>query len=69
MEKIAIGTKIKITSDNDNYDKWRNKTWTITHLAYSTKDHLGYDSGVNEVLVDCKGLPVSLYRYEFKIVS
>lgn len=68
---VRIGSKIKIKADKDNetYNKFRNKVWTVTHIARNQKEHPGYDSGVNEALVDCKGLPVSLYEYEFDIVG
>lgn len=68
-KKINIGDKIQITSDNPTYNKWRNKTWTVSHIAYSTEDHPGYDEGVGGPLISCKGLPVSLYDWEFEIVG
>jgi hypothetical protein len=72
--KNLLGKKIKIISDNESYDQYRNSIWIITHVARSTNDHQGYDEGINSPgknkmgLVDCKGLPFSLYEYEFKIV-
>jgi len=67
-KKVNVGDKIRITSDNENYDKWRNKTWTVEHVAYSVDEHPGYDVGIGGPLVSCKGLPVSLYDWEFEIV-
>lgn len=72
--KPKLGNRIMIISDNDSYTKYRKKTWIISHIAYSTKDHPGYDEGINspdkprEALVDCMGLPFSIYEYEFKII-
>ena len=65
---VKIGDKIKIISDNDNYDKYRGKTWTVEHITRNRKEHLGYDEGVGGVLVDAKGLPFSLYAYEFRVI-
>lgn len=69
MTGINIGDKIKIVSDNDTYNKWKNKTWTIDNIAYSREEHQGYDEGVGGALVSCNGLSVSLYEYEFEIVE
>jgi len=67
--KPKVGMKIKIISDNENYDPYRNKIWTIEHVAYSTEEHPGYDNSMmGEALVDCKNLPFSLYEYEFDYV-
>ena len=67
--ELKIGDKIRIISDNENYSKFRNKALIISHIAYSTKEHPGYDNTVNgQALVDCQGLPFSLYEYEFKII-
>jgi hypothetical protein len=66
---VKIGDKIKIISDNDTYNKYRGKTWTVDHIARSKKDHPGYDIDIGGVLVDAKGLPFSLYAYEFKVVK
>ena len=65
-----IGKKIKIISDNENYDKYRNKQWTINHVAHNVKEHPGYDESIYpQALVDCDGLPFSLYEYEFQIIK
>jgi hypothetical protein len=67
---VKIGDKIKIVSDNENYDRFRNKIWFVTHIASDRTDHPGYDEGMYpEKLVDCKGLPFSLYEYEFIIIK
>lgn len=75
MKKNLLGRKVQVISDNDNYDSFRNKTLIVTHVAYSTKEHPGYDSGLNgEALCDFKtvdgeDVPCSLYEYEFKTIN
>ena len=65
-----IGDRIRIVSDNENYDRYRDGTWTITHIAFNRHQHPGYDEGMApEALVDCDGLPFSLYEYEFEVVQ
>ena len=39
---VKIGDKIKIVSDNENYDRFRNKVWIVNHIATNTKEHIGY---------------------------
>ncbi len=66
---VKIGDKIRIKNTDGQYTRWANKTWVVDHIAYDKKGHPGYDSGMKGMaLVDCKGLPVSLYSYEFTIV-
>lgn len=66
---VKVGDKIRITSDNENYDKYRNGVWTVENIAHSTKEHPGYDEAMSPMaLVDCDGLPFSLYEYEFEVV-
>jgi hypothetical protein len=61
-------------SDNDCYDSFRNDTLIITHVAYNTEDHPGYDTSVSpQALCDfktTKGKEVncSLYEYEFELI-
>ena len=74
MAKNLLGRKAKVISDNDCYDSFRKKTLIITHVAYSTKDHPGYDACLQgEALCDFKDLngndiPCSLYEYEFQLL-
>lgn len=42
--------------------------WTVTHVAKNRKQHPGYDEGVGGSLIDAKGLPVSLYDWEFEVI-
>ncbi len=63
------GDKVKIASDNDNenYDKFRGKTLTVTHVATNKEQHRGYDSAMEGMaLYDFKGVPFSLYEYEIE---
>ncbi len=66
---VQIGDKIRITSDNENYNRYRGKAWVVSHIARNRDEHPGYDTGVGGALIDCKGLPFSLYEYEFDIIS
>jgi len=75
MTERKIGDKVKVSSynDNENYNDFRNKVLIITHIATSTKDHVGYDEGIgnNEALFDFKDedgnqIPFSLYEYELE---
>lgn len=71
LNKLAV-----ITSDNDIYDKYRDVTLRITHVAYNEKQHPGYDAGMEgealcDFVVDATGEEVgfSLYEYEFKVID
>lgn len=65
---VEIGDRIKIISENDNYDSYRRESWEVEDIAYSEKEHPGYDPGVGGPLVSCEGLPFSLYEWEFEEV-
>lgn len=68
---FLIGKKARIISDNDNYDRFRNKLLIITH---ADNKGVGYDAGCYpEMLCDFKcedgtDFPFALYEYEFQIV-
>jgi len=67
---VKLGDKIRIINQDGQYTKWAKKVWVVNHIARNKKQHPGYDSGMKGgALVDCVGLPVSLYEYEFEIVS
>jgi hypothetical protein len=74
-ENMKIGTKIKITSDNDNYNEFKDQILQITYIAKNKDEHRGYDSGmypeklVNLKTMDGKEVGFSLYEYEFEIIS
>ena len=74
MKKNLLGRTVKITSDNDCYDKFRDKLLVITHVAYSEEDHPGYDSSMKgqalcDLMVKDTGEQVgfSLYEWEFHL--
>jgi hypothetical protein len=71
INRLAI-----ITSDNDNYAKYRGATLRITHVAYNKSQHPGYDScmageALCDFVVDAtnREVPFSLYEYEFKCID
>ena len=66
---LHIGSKIIITSDNENYDNYRDQIHIVSHIAHNTTEHPGYDTSMNEALIDCHNLPFSLYEYEFEIID
>lgn len=66
---MKVGDWFNIISDNENYDNSRNRPWQVNHVARSTKDHPGYDSGVGGPLYDAEGLNFSLYEYEVEQVA
>jgi len=61
-----IGDRVRVSPDNDNenYDSFRNKVLTVSHVATNSSQHPGFDSGVNQALYDFKGINCSLYEYE-----
>ena len=65
---VQIGDRIRITSDNESYKPYLDKIWTVTEVSFSTNDHRLYDVGVGGPLIDCDGLPFSLYEFEFEEV-
>lgn len=66
---VKVGSKIRIISDNENYDGCRGEILTVCHVAYDRAGHPGYDEGCYpQALVDCEEIPFSLYEYEFEEV-
>lgn len=77
MEKLnaknLVGKRVVIVSDNENYDKYKDKELIITH---SQIGGVGYDSSIKgEALVNLvvedtqEEVPFSLYEYEFKKIG
>lgn len=63
---MKIGDKIKIVSDNDTYDDYRDKTWVIDGI-YGKGEHPLYDMSVYpQKLIECNGLPFAIYEYEIE---
>ena len=76
MSQIRKGSRVKVhpNNDNENYDDFRDKVLVVTHVAYSTNDHPGYDDSIKgQALVDLETedgeeIPCSLYEYELEII-
>lgn len=64
---LKIGDKITLTNEAiQNYgEEYKNKEFTISHIAYNINDHEGYDETLNGMaLYDCEELDFSVYEYE-----
>jgi hypothetical protein len=71
-KEYYLGDKIKMTDDAiDNYgQQYKDKSFTISHIANSVEDHMGYDEGMGgENLYDLDELEFSLYDYEVESAS
>lgn len=73
QRRDLIGKRVVITSDNDNYDDYRDLVLKITHAEVGGR---GYDMGVHPdalcsfvVAKTGEEVPYSLYEYEFEIVD
>lgn len=73
MKKQLIGKRVRIISDNENYERFQGKTLIITHASNEGR---GYDTGMYpEMLCDFKiqgskkEFPFALYEYEFKVLN
>jgi len=71
MSRFKIGEKVTVTSDNECYDSFRDKTLVIIHMAHSVNEHPGYDIGVGGALMDFEtedgeSVPCSLYEWEIE---
>ena len=72
MAKNLIGKKAKIVSDNENYERFKDKVLIVTHASNSGR---GYDSACYpEMLCDfeCEDgseFPFALYEYEFNLTN
>jgi len=67
-----IGDFVKIVSDNDYYDSFKEKVLIVTSIATNTDEHRGYDESMEGMqLLDLKtkrgkDIPFSLYEYEIE---
>ena len=72
--KNLLGKKVKVTSDNEGYDSFRDKVLIISHVAYNEKEHPGYDSTcAGQALCDFRTesgeqIGSSLYEWEFELI-
>jgi len=73
--KFKIGSKVKVSPDNDNegYNDFRNEVLTVCHVATNTDEHRGYDNSVYpQALYDLKrknGETVGCSLYDYELVS
>jgi hypothetical protein len=40
---IKLGNIVRVISDNGNYTKFNKKLLEVTHIAYNTKEHPGFE--------------------------
>jgi len=70
MQHFKLNSKVRVNSDNENYDSFRDKILIVTYVAKNVNDHPGYDKSVSpDYLYDLKTIdgqpvPCSLYDYE-----
>lgn len=65
-----VGQKVRITSDNECYERFAGKVLVITSVSTNTDDHPGFDPGAGSALYDFETesgdpVPFSLYEWEF----
>jgi len=66
---IRKGSKVKVISDNENYEKFIGKTLKVIGVFKNDKEHPGYDMGVYPMkLYEFKDCPFALYEYEIEHV-
>jgi hypothetical protein len=67
---VKEGDTIRILNTDGQYNKWVNKLWVVNDVATNERQHRGYDNTMEgQGLVSCNNLPVSLYEYEFEVMS
>ena len=66
---VKKGDYIKLLNRDGQYSKWAKKPWIVTHIARNRNEHPGYDEGIGGNLIDCKGLPCSVYDWEFRVMK
>lgn len=63
---------VRISVENENYDKFRDMDLVITNVATNTDQHPGYDVGMFPMALydlrtlDGEDVPFSLYEYELE---
>jgi hypothetical protein len=68
LKMVRVGSRIKITSDNDSYKPYIKRTWQVSKVYHNSSENPLYDMGVYpQKLVECHGLPFALYEYEFEV--
>lgn len=66
---VRIGDRIRILNRDGQYTKWAGREWTIDHIERPGSKAAGYDAGIGGNLVSARGLPVSLYDWEFEVTK
>ena len=62
------GDRFRIISENESYEAYRDKIWTVNRIFTSMRQHPGYDEELGQKLYEAKGLPFVVYEYEVKEV-
>lgn len=69
---LRKGSKVRIISDNENYQRYFGKVLKITHIAKSREDHPGYDDTMQGMALydletlEGESIGFSLYEYEIE---
>lgn len=69
-----LGQRVRVISDNDNYDSFRDQVLIVQHISTSEEDTCAYDSSMGGMqLIDfttMEGIevPYSLYEYEVESI-
>jgi len=70
MRHFNLNQRVRVNSENDCYDSFRDEVLIITNVATNKDEHPGYDAGLSpDYLYDFKtesgkDVPCSLYDYE-----
>ena len=65
-----LNDRVLISSQNENYELFKDKVLIVTHIAIDESEHPGYDSSMGGeqlmdfVTEDGEEVPFSLYEYE-----
>ncbi len=71
-DEYKVGDRVKITSDNDAYDKFKDKVLIVTDVYHNEDENPLYDMGVYPQLLmdfvteDNNDVPYSLYEWEIE---
>jgi len=71
-DEYKVGDRVKITSDNDAYDKFKDKVLIVTDVYHNEDENPLYDMGVYPQLLmdfvteDGNDVSYSLYEWEIE---
>jgi hypothetical protein len=71
LNMLEVGNKFKLTDDAvEHYgQEYKDKEFTVCHVATSIEEHQGYDEGLQGMaLYDAVELNFSVYEYEIEEV-